>query len=121
MDATNKYYILDGNDVRLADLCAWAEWFEHSPKDRLISLTLVDPRTADTKPFGGLGDIKVSTVFLGIDHNYTETGPPILFETMVFGGLLDQEQERYATMAEALSGHAAMVERVKRAESGESI
>ena len=60
--------------------------------------------------------VSVSTVFLGIDHGFGH-GPPILFETMVFGGVLDQEQERYATWEEAEAGHAAMVVRVKESES----
>lgn len=59
-----------------------------------------------------IGDVEVSTVFLGIDHSFG-SGPPLLFETMVFGGELDQEQERYSTEAEAAAGHRAMVERVR--------
>ena len=55
-------------------------------------------------------------VFLGLDHQYGE-GPPVLFETMVFGGELDQEQVRYHTWEEAAAGHAAMVERVKAAQA----
>ena len=31
-----------------------------------------------------IGENEVSTVFLGWDHNWSEEGPPILFETMVF-------------------------------------
>jgi len=38
----------------------------------------------------------------------------VLFETMVFGGKLDQEQERYCTYDEAEAGHKTMVERVRR-------
>jgi hypothetical protein len=59
-----------------------------------------------------IGDVEVSTVFLGIDRSFG-SGPPLLFETMVFGGELDDEQERYSTEAEALAGHAAMVRRVR--------
>lgn len=33
-----------------------------------------------------VGDISISTVFLGMDHDYTGHGPPLLFETMTFGG-----------------------------------
>lgn len=29
---------------------------------------------------------EVSTVFLGLDHSWTPGGPPLVFETMVFGG-----------------------------------
>lgn len=31
-----------------------------------------------------LGKFYISTVFLGIDHNFLGKGGPILFETMVF-------------------------------------
>jgi len=61
-----------------------------------------------------IGDILISTVFLGIDHAF-DNGPPVLFETMVFGGGLDEEMERYSTWEEAEAGHAAMVEKVKKA------
>ena len=55
--------------------------------------------------------VDVSTVFLGLDHGYGD-GPPILYETMVFGGTLDGEQDRYATREQALAGHEAMKQRV---------
>lgn len=57
----------------------------------------------------------VSTVWLGIDHNFTMSGPPLIFETMVFppgdesgdGGLYSEEEycERYPTEAAAQAGH----------------
>jgi len=53
---------------------------------------------------------EVSTVFLGLDHAFGD-GPPVLFETMVFGGPLDGEQDRYCTWDEAVAGHAAMLAR----------
>ncbi len=58
---------------------------------------------------------RVSTVFLGIDHrfNFEDGGAPVVFETMVFGGTLDGEMERYCTKTEALEGHTRMVARVK--------
>lgn len=60
-----------------------------------------------------VGDVRVSTVWLGLDHSID--GPPIIFETMVFGGPLDGERWRYATEAEALEGHAAAVRAVREA------
>lgn len=60
-----------------------------------------------------IADVIVSTVFLGLDHRRGADGPPILFETMVFGGALNGEQERYSTWEEAQTGHDAMVARVK--------
>jgi len=56
----------------------------------------------------------VSTVFLGIDHNHTMNGPPVLFETMVFSGegWLDI-QERCSTWRQALKQHWNVVSTVK--------
>ncbi|MFI5687887.1 hypothetical protein [Streptomyces sp. NPDC051636] len=52
----------------------------------------------------------VSTVWLGTNHNFTNDGPPIIFETMVFGsGDGDQYMQRYATEDQARAGHAETV------------
>lgn len=56
-----------------------------------------------------VGELRVSTVFLGLDHNFTGKGPPILFETMVFGGTLEEMGQRYHTEEEALKGHLEIV------------
>lgn len=61
-----------------------------------------------------VGDVRVSTVFLGLDHGYGD-GPPLIFETMIFGGDHDGEQWRYSTWQEAEEGHAAAVVLVKQA------
>jgi hypothetical protein len=55
-------------------------------------------------------ETRVSTVFLVINHGFH--GENKWFETMVFGGDLDGEQDRYTTWEEAEHGHAAMVARV---------
>ena len=59
-----------------------------------------------------VGNVWVSTVFLGLDHGWVE-GRPILFETMVFAvddeDGADLHQERYATWDEAAAGHARIV------------
>lgn len=54
-------------------------------------------------------DWDVSTVWLGVDHSFSD-GPPIIFETMVFGsGDGDQYMQRYATEEAARAGHAETV------------
>lgn len=58
--------------------------------------------------FDKVGEVEVSTVWLGLNHRFNE-GPPLIFETMVFGGPMDQECNRYSTETEALAGHAHMV------------
>ena len=53
--------------------------------------------------------IIVSTMFLGVNHQFLEGEPPILFETIVIGGRLDDYQLRYHTRDEAVEGHHAAV------------
>lgn len=56
---------------------------------------------------------RVSTIFLGINHNFT-AGPPVLWETMVFGGPLDREQWRCSgsrKQAEAMHQRALVLTR----------
>jgi len=57
-----------------------------------------------------VGKIRVSTVFLHLDHSWGD-GPPVLFETMVFGDdTEDERQERYFTWDQAMKGHQAIVD-----------
>lgn len=57
-----------------------------------------------------IGDVRISTVFLGMDHNFFGNGPPLLFETMIFGGPHDGYQERCSTWEEAEKQHEKAVE-----------
>ena len=52
-----------------------------------------------------IGEVMVSTVFLVLNHNYTGDGPPVLYETMIFGGPHSDRQWRYPTREAALAGH----------------
>lgn len=90
----NGRYILDGHTpVPVDDLMEWAGKIEK--QDRRVALTEQD-------------GITVSTVFLGLDHSMN-SGPPVLFETMIFGGKEDQYCERYCTWEEAEKGHEEAV------------
>ena len=94
----NSKYILDGHQVvKCGDLMEWAKWFETAKRE---------------VAYDTIGNVRVSTVFLSIDHSFGQ-GPPMLFETMVFGGQLDQEQDRCSTWGQAEAMHAAMVARVQ--------
>jgi hypothetical protein len=95
----DTFILKDGKPVHCNDLLTWGKWM--ATGDRIVAKTQI-------------GDADVSTVFLGLDHGFGRS-TPILFETMVFGGALDGEQERYATRDEAQAGHDTMVERVKEA------
>ena len=91
-------YILEGRTpVRCDNVLEWAKWFEKA--ERHVAQESV-------------GEVRISTVFLGLDHGWGEP-KPVLFETIVFGGTLDQEQDRYYTWGEAEAGHRKIVERVK--------
>ena len=91
-------YILDGHaTVECNDLMAWARWFETA--DRQVAKTAI-------------GDVKVSTVFLGLDHSFGG-GKPLLFETMIFGGAHDEYQTRCSTWDEADAQHQAAVALVR--------
>jgi hypothetical protein len=93
------HYILVGRTPILVDLWTWAQSFERFDARR-IDFTVINDRC------------EVSTVFLGIDHNYGR-GDPVLFETMTFGGPLDSEQRRYSTYSEAERGHSEAVTQAK--------
>lgn len=73
------------------------EWVAGFSLDRHVDLT----------DLGTLG--RVSTVFLGLNHAFGD-GPPLIFETMVFGGPMDEYMERYSTEEEAAAGHAFVVQ-----------
>lgn len=118
-----KCYRLVGKVPIECPIEAFGAWFETA--DRGVALT-------DTRIYA------VSTVFLGLDHNYSMRGPPILFETMVFERADCERQDdplreemgkrmvdfseslgvcrRYATWKEAENGHSRIVAEVLRLE-----
>jgi len=86
-------------------------------QDQWIELLHGDKHVAEDRfTVNGVG-YYVSTVLLGIDHSFG-SGPPIIFETMVFRSDLDSGQDiamdRYATLEQAREGHAFMVMRFKQ-------
>lgn len=86
------------------DLPGWARWMEEAADQRQVALTDV-------------GDARISTIFTGFDYNLFGDGPPVLWETMVFGGPLDREQRRYTSRAGAEAGHLDLVEQVRQARA----
>lgn len=101
------WYGLDehGNPVPLSRAPRDVDW-QH-PLRRVAQTTLSD-------------DTRVSTVFLGLDHQFFD-GPPLVFETMVFpGGDTSQEGGcwRYATRLDAALGHAKAVRELLDATPG---
>lgn len=111
-----KHYILaaDGRIRKAASLQEW-EIFMNS-----------GIRTNEMQLYTPIGDLEVFTTFLGIDHNFTDGGPPILWETMIFdsdgrgvqehrcGGSLEQAREQHervcAALRDALDGKTRLAE-----------
>lgn len=61
-----------------------------------------------------VGDLLVSTVWLGLDHAFGGEGPPMIFETMVLNpDYSDIYCERYGTEDEALAGHKRILRDVR--------
>ncbi len=92
-----EHFILKGKDFIEVDFVTWAKWFETA--DRTVKKDKND-------------EITVSTVFLGLNHSWNKNAPPLLFETLVFGGEFDGEMQRYTTYEESEAGHDSMCERV---------
>jgi len=101
-DRWPMYYILLDRTPIAVDMMTWAMWFENAD-NRRIARTEISERC------------HVSTVFLGLDRNWTMSGDPVVFESMVFGGPLDQEQRRYRSYAEAERGHQELVTEARKA------
>jgi hypothetical protein len=103
------YWILDeAGEPQPADVLTWGYWFERASKDRSRIVA------QDRDERDGTKDVMVSTVFLGLDHAFSN-GPPVLWETMIMGGPLDGYQRRYSTRGAALAGHAEACELQRRA------
>lgn len=104
-----RHFILTPtHEIEPVDLLTWAHWLESAPPERVVALTTV-------------GDHEVSTVFLGLDHGWSD-GPPVLFETMIFtrekrlspitnSMIRDslEYQTRCCTYAEAVAMHDAAI------------
>jgi len=85
------YYDWDGQLITRND---WAEMYG---RERHIGDTHVN-------------NIRVSTVWLGLNHNWSGQGPPLIFETVVFDADgNDLDQQRYPTLVAARAGHDQFV------------
>lgn len=99
------YYVLDDNNTPVpATRLESARFFVGLGGRRRVGYDMV-------------GGCLVSTTFLGLDHRFSDHGPPLVFETMVFvggdgGAILGQ---RYSTWSDALIGHRAKVRELDEA------
>ena len=98
-----RYYAMNGRPM------TQAEWSHALSRYKHVGWTELRVR--------GLR-LEVSTVWLGLDHNWSRHGPPLIFETMVFVSPrripFEDLMCRYSTLAQAQAGHVMMVRTVKR-------
>lgn len=88
----SKWYILDNNNKPIPKpVLEASQWLDDNDHRRIVKRDEI-------------GDILVSTVFLGLDHAW-DSDTPVLWETMIFGGEHNQYQERYTSHKDALEGH----------------
>ena len=97
----NTTYILNENGEPVAenDMSVWGEFMGDDDRRR-VAITEIN-------------GTEISTVFTGIDSTLGD-GPPLLWETMIFGGEHDSFQERYTSMNAAIAGHATAFAMVSR-------
>lgn len=95
-----QYAILNESHevVPVSDVLEWAKWIEKA--ERRVKLDI-------------LGKARVSTVFLGLNHNFLLADQPLWFETMIFGSKHDEFQNRCATWDHAIAMHDRAVSLVK--------
>lgn len=100
MSVPTRHYILDENgEPKAVDALTWSKI--RVTEDRRVALDKI-------------GNLEVSTVFLGLDRNWLGKGSPVLWETMV-RGLPDDEElmDHYTSKADALEGHKRICEEMR--------
>lgn len=102
----NRYFVRgdDGTAIRVDSI-----------DDAVASMGYTEAR--DT-----LGETIISTVFLGVNHQFGD-GPPLLWETLALRPDRTLVVERYSTLADAVEGHRAAVAKlgaVNDAEGGDN-
>ena len=102
-----QYVLINRTPVKI-DMIRWSQ--EFALRRLSIESGGVDPwRVAETI----VGPARVSTVFIGINHAFFG-GPPLVFETMIFGGTLCNYLNRCSTWEQAEAMHAEAVTIVRR-------
>jgi hypothetical protein len=93
------YYDIDGQPI---DMMTWAKLLEDFPGRQIGEF-------ADER-------LRISTVWLGLDHNRRCGGRPLIFETMIFlkegadvAPEFNEAQWRWHTKEEAKDGHDTLV------------
>lgn len=104
-----RWYILKKDKVVPVDIEGYVKWKASKTKEDGSTIILQDV----------LGEMLISTTFLGLDHNLGMAGPPKLFETMAFPidigskKIVDFDDDlfcdRYSTLSQAVAGHKKII------------
>jgi hypothetical protein len=95
---SRHYFLNPDHTYSPCDLLTWARQFESENR-----------QVADDE----INGYRVSTVWLGTDHNYG-AGHPLVFETMIFNPAgKDNYLVRYTTWDQAVAGHQKAIDWVK--------
>lgn len=107
----NKWYILDNNHKPVISTgMESSEWMDNNPNRKTVGYDELKDLHGD--------DVRVSTVFLGLNHSWNSK-ELVLWETMIFGGENDQGyQERYASYEQAIEGHQKAINFIKKGNYG---
>lgn len=101
-------YLLGDDGITVTecrDTILWGRFMDEGRKKHMLRHLVKDHKTGE--------EVRVSTVFIGIDHSFGEPGAPVLWETMVFGGTHDDFQRRYRSAQDAREGHKMALEMVR--------
>jgi hypothetical protein len=101
---TGRFWILQKGRLKPVDMMTWAKWLE-SP-ERIVDKTVITD------------DVNVSTVFIGLDYNFTGIASgrkhlPYCWETLISGGPYHGQLWRYARRGDAKRGHWQVVDALK--------
>lgn len=97
-DSSPFFILKDKHALRVSSFQEWSPWM--ATHDNTVAVTECQ-------------GVVISTVFLGLAHNFWGRQDPLLFETMVFTEGESGRMNRYCTWDEAEAGHAKFVAALK--------
>lgn len=100
-------YILDAhkNPILVSSPAEWGRWFwnEDHKNRKIVKESQICTRS---------GWATLSTVFLGIDHNLEDDGPPLLFTTFATYEYGEECYGFYSTWNDAAEGHKRAIKKL---------
>lgn len=93
------FYDYDGNPISIEE---WSLLLEA----RHQTINSIDPNLTRWRVgLDQIGDTRISTVWIGLNHRWDGGQPPLIFETLVERDGDEIDMQRYSTHQQALAGH----------------